>query len=107
MTEKSYTEAVAEFGAQMAELRGEAREGFATINGRLDTLITQQEAANTARMSDIADLRIDRDDHEVRIRSLETRMSDEEARPRITPKGAWAVALAVAGLAVGVLALVF
>lgn len=119
--DRTYTEAMAEVGTQMAEMRGEFKTGLAELSGAVKTLTTTVEAGNAARMAESAELRKDVDDHELRLREAaadRARIRDENAEirrelaevrnlPRITPKGAWGVGATVAGIAVAVLALIF
>lgn len=72
MTDKSYTEAMAEVGTQMARLEGKLDTGLAELNGSVKALTTVVEAGNQARIDEARELRKDVDDHETRIRSLES-----------------------------------
>ncbi|MFW7414767.1 hypothetical protein [Demequina sp. SO4-18] len=70
-TDRTYTEAVSEFGERMARLEGKLDTGLAKMSGSLDTLTQAVEAGNAARAAESAELRKDVDDHEHRVRSLE------------------------------------
>jgi hypothetical protein len=99
-TDKTYTEAVSEFGRQMAELRGEVTTGLTELRGAVNNLTTIVESGNAARVAEHAEVRKDVDDHEHRIRAL-------EARRTITPRELWGVVSGVAGLAIAAFALIF
>lgn len=81
------------------------REGFARVEGTIKALAEEVRAANLARAAENVELRKDVDDHEHRMRTLEDRMAKQEARPMITPKGAWGVAATVLGLVIAAVAL--
>lgn len=98
MTDKSYTEAMAEVGTQMAELRGEVTTGLAEVKGSITALTAVVEAGNSARIAENAEMRKDVDDHEGRLRVL-------EARRTITPRELWSVVSGVAALAIAAVAL--
>lgn len=91
--ERTYTEAVSEFGEGMARLEGKLDTGMAKLEGALNTLTQAVESGNAARVAEAANLRKDVDDHETRIRTLEDRRT-------ITPLGLWSVVLgAIAAVA--------
>lgn len=92
----------------VATLRGEMREGFARIDGRLETLTHAIEAANAARAAETAELRKDVDDHETRLRMQGDELAKVKAiaEKAVTPAKLWTVAASFAALviaAVGVI----
>lgn len=99
-TDRTYTEAVSEFGRQMAELRGEVTTGLTKLEGAMANLTTIVEAGNAARINEAAELRKDVDDHETRMRRLEERRT-------ITPRELWGVVSGAAGIAIAIVALFF
>lgn len=85
--------------AQIANLRGDMKEGFAAINGRIDALIGVVQASNDARVSEVTELRRDGVDYESRLRqhdrdinSAMTRVAHVEATA-VTAKKLWTVVL--------------
>lgn len=101
MTDRTYTEAVAEFGEGMARLEGKLDKGMAEVKGAITNLTTAVEAGNAARIAEAAELRKDVDDHEMRLRKNAEDIADLKARPAITPKGMWAAVLGGGTLLIG------
>lgn len=97
---------------EIAKLEGQMMQGFAELGGKLDTLISRQEAAEASRSEDRTLAQSRHDDHETRIRVLEShgtsdhesRIDELEARKTIAPWQLWtAVAsiVTVAGIIIG------
>jgi exonuclease VII small subunit len=115
-TDRTYTEAVSEFGQVVARLEGKFDTGMAELKGSINTLTQAVELGNAARVAEVADLRKDVDDHEVRIRELarehtadisnaRSEIAKIRARPHVTPKGMWAAiasGLTMAGVLVAI-----
>lgn len=100
---------------EIAKLEGAMMAGFAELGGKLDGLIASQKAAEANRNDDRALAAQRHDDHESRIRVLEshgtsdheTRIDSLEARKTIAPWQLWtAVAsiVTVAGIIIGAIA---
>ena len=87
----------------VATLRGEMREGFARIDGRLETLTHAIEAANAARAAETAELRKDVDDHESRLRTQAEDIVAVKAiaDKAVTPAKLWAVAAGAGAVVAG------
>lgn len=100
---------------EIAKLEGQMMAGFAEVGGKLDTVIQRLSAAETSRTDDrkVADQR--HEDHEARIRTLEShntgdhegRLDALDARKTIAPWQLWTAVLGgvtVVGIVVGIVA---
>ena len=97
---------------EIAKLEGAMMQGFAELGGKLDGLIASQKAAEANRNEDRTLAQSRYDDHETRIRVLEshgtsdheTRIDNLEARKTIAPWQLWtaiASIVTVAGIIIG------
>ena len=105
---------------EIAKLEGQMKEGFAALGGKLDTLIAKQEAAETARALDRTTADARHEDHETRMRAIESHatadhseridalegaVAEVKARPVITWRALWGAVVSgitVAGILVGI-----
>lgn len=75
---------------QFKELREDIREGFKTINARIDNLVTRNEFSAELR-------RID-EKHEAHVNSTASQLSSHEAEmEKIVIGNRWGIGIAVAG----------
>lgn len=93
---------------EIANLKGEMHTGFAAMGGKLDTLIAKQEAAEAARALDRTTADARHEDHEARLRTLEShdtqdhgeRITAVEQRKTIAPWQLWTVFAGAAALVI-------
>ena len=73
--------------------------GYTTLSAKLDTALIAQTLGQQSIAQQLADIRHDLNDHEMRLRT-------NEARPYVSPKSVWsgvAVLIAAMGLVVAVI----
>ncbi len=73
--------------------------GYTTLSAKLDTALIAQTMAQQSFAREMADVRHDINDHEMRMRTV-------EARPYVSPKSVWSavgVLIAAMGLVVAII----
>jgi hypothetical protein len=78
---------------EIAKLEGRMDKGFAELNGRLDTMISEARAEREARRASAEAQQKQLDDHEDRLRAVEDRKT-------IAPWQLWLVASSCLGLVI-------